>query len=165
MDKIIIVKNIDGSCEIVVPTPAMFDTKSRDRLELHGKKILDLNATEEQVLEFVISRSSIGDREYRISTRDSLPKSRVFRDAWTDDKPTDTVDIDMKKAHEIKKRHFRELRKPLLEKLDVDYMRALENNENTKDIIKKKKILRDITDVKLPTDAKKLETFIPEALK
>jgi hypothetical protein len=68
---------------------------------------------------------------------------RTFRGAWKFDKGKIVEDMD--KAKEIHKDKLREERKPLLEKLDVDYMRALEREEETKFIISEKTRLRDIT--------------------
>lgn len=53
----------------------------------------------------------------------------------------------MPTARDIYRNILREERKPLLEKLDVDYMRAIEskNEQLQNDIAKKKQQLRDIT--------------------
>lgn len=73
------------------------------------------------------------------------------------------------KAIEIKKEQFRNLRKPLLEKLDVQFMRALEvGDASTIQIVTQKKSeLRDITSVDFSSyDApQKLHEFIPNLLK
>lgn len=76
---------------------------------------------------------------------EEIPTDRTFRDAWVD---TNTkIDVDMVKAREIQKDRLRYERAPLLEKLDVDYMKALESG-NTKlqaAITAEKTLLRDIT--------------------
>lgn len=56
-----------------------------------------------------------------------------------------TINID--KAKTIKKDRLRDERKPLLESLDVDYMRALEAGTDTTDIVTEKQRLRDITNL------------------
>lgn len=56
-----------------------------------------------------------------------------------------TINID--KAKEIKKDRLRQERKPLLEQLDVDYMRAMEQGIETTDIVNEKQRLRDITNL------------------
>jgi len=56
-----------------------------------------------------------------------------------------TINID--KAKTIKKDRLRDERKPLLESLDVDYMRALEAGTDTTDIVAEKQRLRDITNL------------------
>jgi hypothetical protein len=72
-----------------------------------------------------------------------LPESRIFRNAWTFD---DIVGVDIDKAIEITKEHIREWRKPQLDSLDVQFMRATESDESTDDIIAEKQLLRDATD-------------------
>ena len=56
-----------------------------------------------------------------------------------------TINID--RAKEIKKDRLREERKPLLEQLDVDYMRAMEQGIETTTIVNEKQRLRDITNL------------------
>ena len=55
------------------------------------------------------------------------------------------IQVNINKAKEITKDKLREERKPLLEKLDVDFQRALETGADTTDIIAKKQALRDAT--------------------
>lgn len=59
-----------------------------------------------------------------------------------------TITINMSKARLIWKDKLRIDRKPLLENLDVQYMRALERGEteSIQKIVKKKEFLRDVTD-------------------
>ncbi len=163
--KIIIVKNPDGSCGIIYPVPNMFDPSSRDRLELADKQILALDATEDEVLAFVIFRSNLDNKDYRIADRSALPADRTFRNAWTDDKPTPTVDVDITKAKEIHKNRLRELRKPKLEALDIQFMQALEQGQDTKAITAQKQVLRDVTKLKMPAKPDALKDFIPDCLK
>ncbi len=55
------------------------------------------------------------------------------------------IQVNIAKAKDITKDKLREERKPLLEKLDVDFQRALEAGADTTDIIAKKQALRDAT--------------------
>jgi len=57
------------------------------------------------------------------------------------------ISVDMTKAREIKRDMIRAERKPLLEKLDVEYMRAQEAGDTQKQalIAEKKQSLRDVT--------------------
>ena len=88
----------------------------------------------------------------------TVPNDRTFRGAWTfSDK---AVEIDMTKAREIHKDNLRAERKPRLEALDVDYMKALEAGSGADAIAAKKKTLRDIT-----ADAKIANAADAEALK
>lgn len=72
------------------------------------------------------------------------------------------ITVNMTKAREIKKEQLRVERKPLLEQLDVDYMRALESGNTSLQttIVNKKQRLRDIT-----ADASIASASTPDELK
>ena len=55
------------------------------------------------------------------------------------------IKIDIAKAKEITKDKLRAERKPLLEKLDVDFIKAQETGADTTAIVAEKQRLRDIT--------------------
>ena len=55
------------------------------------------------------------------------------------------IKIDIAKAKEITKDKLRAERKPLLEKLDVDFIKAQETEADTSAIVTEKQRLRDIT--------------------
>jgi len=57
------------------------------------------------------------------------------------------ITVNMAKAREIKRDQLRAERKPLLEQLDVEFMRAQEQGDQTKadEIAAKKQALRDVT--------------------
>ena len=74
----------------------------------------------------------------------TLPTDRAFRNAWVYG-DAEIVEVDMPKAQEIFKENLRRERKPLLEALDVEYMRAMERGEDTTAIVAQKVALRDIT--------------------
>ncbi len=80
--------------------------------------------------------------EYKIINSEDLPKDRTFRDAWNFD-----LKEDIPKSKEIWKDKLRVDRKPLLEALDVEAIRANENGESIVDIVKEKNKLRNITDL------------------
>ena len=75
----------------------------------------------------------------------TLPTDRTFRNAWVYG-DADVVEVDMPKAQEIFKDNLRRERQPLLEALDVEYMKAMERGEDTASIVAQKVALRDITD-------------------
>ena len=77
------------------------------------------------------------------------PQFRHFRDAWVIN--GDVISEDLATAKTLFKDKIREVRKPLLELEDVNYMKALEdgNTAKAKEIADKKKVLRD-----LPADTK-----------
>lgn len=76
-----------------------------------------------------------------------------------------TVNVD--KAKEIWKNKLREARNPILQKLDVEYIRAQETNANVDIIIQKKQELRDITthqDLLNASTPEEIKAFWPEIL-
>ena len=99
---------------------------------------------------------------------DDLRDIRNIRNAWNVN-DSGQIYFNRDKAIEIKKEQFRNLRKPLLEKLDVEFMRALENGDTSSIpiITQKKSDLRDITSVDFNSydTPKKLHEFIPDLLK
>tara|TARA_Y100000389_G_scaffold149523_1_gene148889 strand:- start:6777 stop:7010 length:234 start_codon:yes stop_codon:yes gene_type:complete len=52
--------------------------------------------------------------------------------------------VNIDKAKDVWKNKIREARKPALEKLDVDYMRANESGSDTTSIVTDKQTLRDL---------------------
>ena len=98
---------------------------------------------------------------------DQILQLKWVRNAW---KINDNGEIylDRDKAIEIKKEQFRYLRKPFLEKLDVQFMRALEAGDTASlpQIAAKKQKLRDITDISFNDydTPQKLHEFMPDIL-
>lgn len=70
------------------------------------------------------------------------------------------IKINVNKAKEIQKDKIREVRKPLLEKLDVEFVRALELGGDTSTIATQKQALRDATN--LVTEAEITGTTVDE---
>jgi hypothetical protein len=70
---------------------------------------------------------------------------RAFRDAWSIN--GGVVGIDIAKARDVLKEKMRLARKPLLEQLDMEYLRADEIKDETKkaEIAAAKQSLRDVT--------------------
>ena len=99
---------------------------------------------------------------------DDLRDIKNIRNAWNVN-DSGQIYFNRDKAIEIKKEQFRNLRKPLLEKLDVEFMRALENGDTSSIpiITQKKSDLRDITSVDFSSydTPQKLHEFIPDLLK
>ena len=71
-----------------------------------------------------------------------------------------SIIINLDKAKEIHKDKIREVRKRLLEKLDVDFVRALELGTDTEEIKSQKQALRDVTN--LVTEAEITGTTVDE---
>ena len=116
----IIYKDNDG-LKIIVPSP-----RYENRMEELAKKRVPEGCT------------------YKIVPDSEIPTDREFRNAWDLDSKK-KIKVDIIKAKEIKKEHLRQERKPLLEALDVDYMKALETKADTTSITAEKQRLRDIT--------------------
>jgi hypothetical protein len=77
------------------------------------------------------------------------------------------IKINIDKAKEIHKEKLRAARQPLLDKLDVEFTRALEIGADASEIVKKKQELRDVTnhpDLKKIKTPEKLKEFWPEIL-
>ena len=74
------------------------------------------------------------------------------------------VNIEKTKAIHLDK--FRSTRTPLIEKLDVDFMRAVETGNVTlqQEIAAKKQALRDVTKTELPNDLEEIKATWPEIL-
>jgi len=79
------------------------------------------------------------------------PSSRSFRSAWQLE--GGVITVDMTKAREIYRDKLRQERGPLLEALDVQYMRAMEEGSETAAIIAEKKRLRGVTSDKAIDEA------------
>ena len=67
------------------------------------------------------------------------------------------ININFNKAKEITKKRLRSEREPLLQKLDVEFQRALETGADTSSITTEKQRLRDIT--QLADEAQDLDTL------
>ena len=65
------------------------------------------------------------------------------------------IGVNIPKAKELQKERFRQVRKPLLEALDIDYQRADEAGDASKktEVAGKKQALRDVTNSTTLNDA------------
>ena len=65
------------------------------------------------------------------------------------------IRVNIPKAKELQKERFRQVRKPLLEALDIDYQRADEAGDASKktEVATKKQALRDVTNSTALNDA------------
>lgn len=106
-------------------------------------------------------------RPSHIVESSSLYGMRLFFEAW---RLRDGKAVWHKPAaDELQRTHFRALRKPLLEKLDVEFIRALESGDAVlvASIAAKKKKLRDVTllDLSEHLTPEALNAFVPNILK
>lgn len=124
----------------------------------------------QKIIEKDLPKKSDGSsRPYFIKEYSELESRRYVKPAWKLNEQTGEIYFDNTVAKEIKKKQFRYLRKPLLEQLDVEFMRALENGDSNllNDIATRKKILRDITKIDMSQydTPEKLHIFVPDELK
>jgi hypothetical protein len=77
-----------------------------------------------------------------------------------------TFEVNLNESKEFQLYRFREARTPLLQNLDIEYMKADEQNniELKQQIAEKKQALRDVTDIQLPDTLQELNDFWPEIL-
>ena len=74
--------------------------------------------------------------------------------------------LSIDKAKEIRRNHFRALRKAKLEKLDIESIKSLEAGDAVKlaDISSKKQALRDVTTLPLPDTLEEIKATLPDIL-
>jgi hypothetical protein len=101
--------------------------------------------------------------EYKIV--ESVDIDNTFFNAYEFDREIGAK-INISKAKEIWLEKYRRARTPILEKLDLEYMRADEAGsiELKKEIVVKKQTLRDVTLIELPNTLKGIKTTWPEIL-
>lgn len=138
MRKVIVIKRDDGSCGIFYKD--LKESKTLEELQLR-KDIVPDGCTS------------------RITLESKLP-DRTFRNAWTDDNPTDTVDVDMPKARIIHMDRLRIIRDEKLKELDIEQMKGV-------DVQAQKQALRDLpqnTDLSIATTPEELKAIMPTEL-
>ena len=120
---------------------------------------------EEQALQRALAKIPQGAIDIQIVDESVIPTDRTFRNAWK--AGNGVVEHDMEKCRELHRERLRDLRKPKLDALDVDFMRALESGAPTGAITAKKQALRDVTsDSRLDAaqTVEELKLVIPSAL-
>lgn len=166
MDKRIVFKNVDGSVGIIAPSPLfkqeyqlwVLNNEKRGITPVlwNGAAVSEMDA--DKFAEFVQWKDVPQGLDSRIIDVDQLPSDRTFRDAWTDDLPTETVDVDYAKACDIKMAEIRAKRDEKLAELDIETMKGV-------DVQSEKQVLRDLPEkVELPETVEELAKFIPEEL-
>lgn len=102
--------------------------------------------------------------EYKIV--ESIDIDDEFFNAYEFDKDSGAK-INIPKAKQVQLNKFRVARTPLFEKLDVEFMRAVEAGDASKqqEIVAKKQALRDVTTTSLPDDLAGIKATWPDVLK
>jgi hypothetical protein len=76
------------------------------------------------------------------------------------------IKVNIDKAKQIWLDHYRAARSPLLAKLDIEFMRAVESNDALlqAEIAEKKQALRDVTEIDLPNTTEEIKNTWPSIL-
>jgi hypothetical protein len=132
--------------------------------DLNGKEIVILipMTASPLSLEQMQSKDVPSQSPSRIIPFIDIPDDHTFRNAWEADfENYQGVSVSMEKARLITQDLIREARRPVLEKLDIEYQRALEEDDRSKisQVIEKKQVLRD-----LPASPAIQEAKTPEEL-
>ena len=125
-------------------------------------------ATPEECLAKWHPSEKIKVESHRAVNDSEIPDDRYFRDAWSH--KLDKIEVDMPKAMDIHLGRLREMRKPKLEALDIESMRAIEEDDKDKQrqIAADKKALRDVTispDVLNASTPEELKNAVPSILR
>ena len=98
-------------------------------------------------LQEIIDRNLGIGSTYTIMNKTDLPTDYTYFSAWTYNEETNQLGIDILKAKEQQKNNIRMVRKLLLEKEDVIFMRSLENGDTAEQqaSVARKQVLRDMT--------------------
>lgn len=112
---------------------------------MNNHNIQILCPSEHLNIQEIIDKDVPSGTPYLILDSSELPNDAFFIDAWDIDFDNSKIFENIEKARDICRNKLREDRIPYLEKLDIDFTRALEeNNEALKqEIIAKKQKLRD----------------------
>lgn len=139
MSQVIVYSRPDGGVSVVTPAPGVS-------------------------LDQVIQRDIPSNVEIYTKTLNQLPQDKEFRNCW--ELVNGTVEVNIPKAQELWKNRWREARKPKLEQLDVEFMKALEqgDTERQQEIVQQKQLLRDVTDTALPNSVEGIKSVWPEIL-
>lgn len=154
MKKILVTKKTDGSVGVTDLTHLSDGAIEREIFRVTYRRILDENlhvVSDEQGRPMYEPKPGIVS--WRLVDRGAIPSDRRYRGAWTDDNPTETVDVHMDKARDIQMQHIRRARDNALAKLDIETLKG-------NDVQKEKQVLRDI-----PQNFDLTKAKTPEALK
>jgi hypothetical protein len=95
-------------------------------------------------------------------------KDRKYLDAYDFDADSETgTKINIERAKAVHLNRFRAVRTPKLQKLDIEYMKALEAGDTAKtaEIAAEKQALRDVTLTPLPDDFEGIKATWPEIIR
>lgn len=142
--RIIYTRASDGGVSVVIPARQEDVVRSLSHDKAMSKLIAKMSPID--FMHWVRKRDVPKDAiNVKIVDDSDIPDDRTFRDAWHHDGKE--ISVHMEKAREIHKAKLRRARSPLLEKLDTEFLHALEkgNKAKLKEIADEKQRLRDIT--------------------
>jgi hypothetical protein len=101
----------------------------------------------ELTFEEIIQKSVPQGIKYTIVSKSEIPINRLYRDAWIFQ--NEKIKVDVEKAKEIQKNNIRSVRDKIFKDKDIEYMRALELQDNSKisEIVEQKNKLRDVPNI------------------
>lgn len=137
-DRKLMAGNVDSNETLTIEFPCEFCHDIKDSM-VPGAEIVWPDPMTE-IMKWVDAEKYISHVEVEHA---DIPTDREYRNAWDHDGQSFTHD--MTKAREIHKSKLRELRAPLLDSLDVQFMKALETGAPTQTLVAKKQRLRDVT--------------------
>lgn len=143
----------EGQCKIIVPIDGIEAEDELTRLKEHSQDY----------------PNNVLDSARIVIREDTIPEDRLFRNAWTDEYDTPTVDINIDKAKDIHMSRIREMRDRALEDSDKEFMVKLSKGEDTSNIVTMKNTLRDIPqtvqpDIENIKTVEELKAYWPEGL-
>lgn len=140
---------LDNSHDHVEVDPSLLDIVIIHNNQENEFAITYPNAECGLCLQEIIDLSIPSDKKYSVISEFDLPTDYTYFGAWLYDEELGKVSIDIEKAKEIQKENIRIVRKHLLEKEDVIFMRAVETGDvlEQQSSASRKQILRDITEL------------------
>lgn len=178
--KVILYDNA-GVCAMVFPAytdPSMYHSDEiaylidRHNGESLVKHQITKPFTNDEILQLAIEKAVPPDADYAVvdfADIKNIIDDETYRNALIFSQPAG-VAVDMQKAREIHRNNLRTRRKPLLEALDVAFMRATEAQQPDEKakvaILEKKQFLRDLpaaTEIERAKTLDKLRDFDPLA--
>lgn len=135
----------------------IFYQGENNRLGIIG--VLDQNSS----IEEIVSKTIPENLEYKVIEGPTNLDSD-FLDAY--DFINKEAVMNYERAKDIQKNKWRQLRKPILEKLDVEFMKALEtgNTQKVQEIGSQKQELRDVTKTPLINNLDDIKNAMPNIL-
>lgn len=110
--QIIVFKTLNGQCGIIYPQWEENPTISIEEHVMRGvigfDELVKKGEAPKEAYDRIGEKALQAITPFRITTIDKIPKDRYFRNAWTDDNATTTVDIHLGKARAV---HMNEIRK------------------------------------------------------